>query len=211
MFTGIIEKNGIVKSISKNTKSTILDIAVDDILNEVKLGDSIAINGVCLTITNFNSNSFCADVMNETIKVTSLNKLNFGDNVNVERAMAANGRFDGHIVAGHVDQVSKIKNIKQISNSFLIELEIDQKNKLYVVEKGSITIDGISLTIAKLNENMVTVSIIPHTYTNTNLSNKKIGDIVNIEFDALGKYVAKQINKEKSVIDKSFLSENGFI
>ena len=124
MFTGIIEKVGKVKNIKKNTKSTVLSISVDDILNEVKLGDSIAINGVCLTVTSFTDKEFEADVMNETIKVTSLNKLNFGSVVNVERAMAANGRFDGHIVAGHVDQVGIVKNIKAVANSYLIDIEI---------------------------------------------------------------------------------------
>jgi len=210
MFTGIIEKVGKVKNIKKNTKSTVLSISVDDILNEVKLGDSIAINGVCLTVTSFTDKEFEADVMNETIKVTSLNKLNFGSVVNVERAMAANGRFDGHIVAGHVDQVGIVKNIKAVANSYLIDIEIKKENLDYVVNKGSITLDGISLTIAKLSGNIVTVSIIPHTFKHTNLVSKRIGSEINVEFDVLGKYVAKQ-TKNNSNITQDFLRNNGYL
>ena len=210
MFTGIIEKVGKVKNIKKNTKSTVLSISVDDILNEVKLGDSIAINGVCLTVTSFTDKEFEADVMNETIKVTSLNKLNFGSVVNVERAMAANGRFDGHIVAGHVDQVGIVKNIKAVANSYLIDIEIKKENLDYVVNKGSITLDGISLTIAKLSGNIITVSIIPHTFKHTNLVSKRIGSEINVEFDVLGKYVAKQ-TKNNSNITQDFLRNNGYL
>ena len=210
MFTGIIEKVGKVKNIKKNTKSTVLSISVDDILNEVKLGDSIAINGVCLTVTNFTNTEFEADVMNETIKVTSLNKLSFGSVVNVERAMLANGRFDGHIVAGHVDQVGIIKNVKAVANSYLIDVEIKKENLKYVVNKGSITLDGISLTIAKLNANIVTVSIIPHTYKHTNLVTKRIGSEINVEFDVLGKYVEKQ-TANKSSVTEDLLRSNGYL
>lgn len=208
MFTGIIEELGKVISIGKNQ----LSVQAEGILEDVKLGDSIALNGVCLTVTKIEKNSFDADISPETFSVTTLNKLKTGSTVNLERAIPANGRFGGHIVSGHTDGTGKVINLKKDGNFYLLEIELPKELERYVVKKGSITINGISLTVAELNGNTVKIAVIPHTYENTNLKILSNGDYVNIETDILAKYVEKFLSTSdnKTGISMEFLLRNGF-
>ena len=208
MFTGIIEELGKVQTITSNK----IEINASKITEDIKLGDSISVNGTCLTVTKILNNGFCADISPETYKVTSLSKLKSGDKVNLERAMSLNGRFGGHIVSGHIDGVGKCKNINKLGEFYNIEFELNNENSKYVVKKGSITIEGISLTVANIKNNIVTIAVIPHTFENTSLQNLKIGDIVNIETDILAKYVEKFLSTSdnSSGISMEFLLENGF-
>lgn len=208
MFTGIIEELGKVQNIESNK----ITVECDTVLEGIKLGDSIAVNGVCLTVTDFSSKSFTVDVSYETLRVTSLNNIKTGSFLNLERAMKANGRFGGHLVCGHVDGLGKIVDIKKSGNFFDIKVELDKKDSKYTVKKGSITIDGISLTIADVNENAINLAIIPHTFENTNLKFLQKGDFVNIETDITAKYIEKflSIGDNKSRISLEFLQEHGF-
>ncbi len=217
MFTGIVEEIGKVKSIKKGTNSAILEIEARLVLEGTKLGDSIAVNGICLTVTDLTANSFRADVMHETLNRSALKSAKAGMKVNLERAMLAGGRFGGHIVSGHVDGVGKIKSIKKDDNAILYRIEAEGKILRYIVEKGSITIDGISLTVADVTGRDFMISAIPHTVAQTILSEKKVGDYVNLENDIIGKYVEKLMTPEgqnkqenKSKISKEFLLANGF-
>ena len=180
MFTGIIEEVGTIKQIQKGAHSAILQIHANVVLEGLKIGDSVAVNGVCLTVTNLQSQCFHADVMHETLNRSSLSGLTIGSYVNLERAMPANGRFDGHIVAGHVDDVGKILDIKRDDNAIWYTIQASPNIMRYVVEKGSIAIDGISLTVARLSADSFSVSIIPHTALVTTLGKRKIGDAVNL-------------------------------
>ena len=194
MFTGIVEEIGKIINIKKGDLFSILEIAGDIIFSDIKLGDSIATNGVCLTVTNYNGNSFKADVMHTTLKATALGDLSVGSSVNLERAMPANGRFGGHIVSGHIDGTATIKSIKPIGNSLVYTFNAEDKLLKYMIPKGSIAIDGISLTISELMASSFSVSIIPHTAQETILSIKKPNDKVNIELDILGKYIDRLLN-----------------
>ena len=187
MFTGIIEEIGKIKSI---TNSRII-VECKNVLEGTNVGDSIAINGVCLTVTKVERNNFEADVSQETFKVTSFGRLKIGDFVNLERAMPANGRFGGHIVTGHIDGVGKIISVKKNSEFYDFIVELNESETKYTVKKGSITINGISLTVADIDKNIVKIAIIPHTYENTMLRELSSGDYVNIETDILSKYVEK--------------------
>ena len=211
MFTGIIEELGTVEQISQSTQTMELAIRASKILEDVKLGDSIAVNGVCLTVKQFTSNSFLADVMPETVKATSLQQLTVGMHVNLERAMLANGRFGGHIVSGHVDGVAIIKRKRPVANAVYVDLAMDRTLVAQCIEKGSITVDGISLTIFNMTDTLITISLIPHTYEQTVLGYKKAGDVVNIETDLIGKYVKKHLqNQTASTITKDLLQRTGF-
>lgn len=215
MFTGIIEEIGIIKNVKKNNKSSIITIQGKKIFEDINIGDSISVNGVCLTVTTFSNEIFTADVMNETLSRSSLSSLQNGSYVNLERAMSASGRFGGHIVSGHIDGTGKIIKIKRDDNAIWYTVTVEDNLIKYIVEKGSIAIDGISLTVANVNENSFSVSIIPHTSQETILSHKLVGDIVNIENDIIGKYVEKLITFEKNKKDESnitmdFLINNGF-
>jgi riboflavin synthase len=217
MFTGIIEETGTVQNIKKNHVSAVLTIQCSKVLENTAIGDSIAVNGVCLTVTSMGSNYFTADVMAETANRSSLGKLTGGSTVNLERAMAANGRFGGHIVSGHIDSVGYITDIVQDENAVWYTITVDKKLTRYIVEKGSVTLDGISLTVASVDEDSFKVSTIPHTRLVTNLKGKQTGDMINVECDMLGKYVEKllQFNntndeKHESKITMDFLRENGF-
>jgi len=209
LFTGIIEEIGKVKTIKKGAKSATLIIGGNLIFSDLKLGDSIAVNGICLTVTSINGNVFTADVMNETLSRSSIGELKNGSNVNLERAMSANGRFGGHIVSGHIDGTGKISAIKKDDIAIWYTLKTNSKIMRYIIEKGSITIDGISLTVAKVERDNFSVSIIPHTAEETVLSEKKIGSIVNLENDVVGKYIEKFMATPKG-ITKDFLLENRF-
>lgn len=214
MFTGIIEETGIVKKINKSGKTLALTIKADLIMCDIHLGDSIAVNGVCLTVTSFDKNLFTMDVMPETFQATTLKLLKEGSFVNLERAMSANGRFGGHFVTGHVDGVGKIRAKKPIENSIFFEVEIPIEFSHLVMEKGSITVDGTSLTIFNCDEHSLSVSIIPHTAHLSIIGNKNIGDLVNIEFDMMAKYffsfTQKKETKMATKITADFLKNNGF-
>lgn len=191
MFTGIIEETGTLGGIRKGQHSAVLRINARTVLEGVKIGDSIAVNGVCLTVTAFDASGFSADVMHETLNRSSLGSLSPGSRVNLERAMPANGRFGGHIVAGHVDGTGKIRDIRRDDNAVWYTIHAEPAVLRYIVEKGSITIDGISLTVARVNSDTFAVSVIPHTASVTNLSDRKKGDTVNLENDIIGKYVER--------------------
>ena len=215
MFTGIIEEVGTVKSIQKGSISSFIQINTDTVLSDAHIGDSIAVNGVCLTVTDLTGNSFQADIMNETLSRSSLGFLKNGSPVNLERAMSAQGRFGGHIVSGHIDGTGVISSVKQDGIALWYTINTDSEILRYIVEKGSIAIDGISLTVAKVTANDFSVSIIPHTASQTVLNYKKAGDTVNLENDIIGKYVEKLLNpdekkSEKSRITMDFLAKNGF-
>ena len=180
MFTGIIEELGTVKAVEKHAASAILHIGCSKILSDIHLGDSIAVNGVCLTVTAFNGKGFSADVMHETLNRSSLGKLSPGSRVNLERAMEAGGRFGGHIVSGHIDGTGTVSKIQRDDNAVWYTITCDDRLLKYIIEKGSIAIDGISLTVARLDSRSFSVSIIPHTLSETILADKKPGYIVNL-------------------------------
>lgn len=216
MFTGIIEEVGTVKAVQHGAVSSFIEIAADKIFEDMHLGDSIAVNGVCLTVTRFDGGSFRADVMNETLKRSSLGSLHSGSPVNLERAMAADGRFGGHFVSGHIDGTGTISDIRRDGIAVWYTIAAAPEILRYIVEKGSIAIDGISLTVAALTERSFSVSIIPHTAEQTVLSSKKSGDTVNLENDIIGKYVERLMSNKSekssscSGITAEFLARNGF-
>lgn len=212
MFTGIIEETGIIKNIKKGASSAVLTIKASKVLEDISLGDSIAVNGVCLTATSFTQGIFTADVMHETLERSSLGKLHTGSPVNLERAMKADGRFGGHIVAGHIDGTGTITDIRRDDNAVWYTIKAPEHIMRYIVEKGSIAIDGISLTVAYEGTDTFKVSIIPHTLSETALYIKKSGDIVNLENDCIGKYVEKLLKPygKSGSITREFLLENGF-
>ncbi|MEH7376144.1 MULTISPECIES: riboflavin synthase [Bacillaceae] len=218
MFTGIIEEIGVVANIQRTGESFVLAIEAKKILNDVHLGDSIAVNGVCLTVTSFTGKLFTVDVMPETVKASSLNMVKRGSKVNLERAMAAGGRFGGHFVSGHIDGTGIIKSKQSFENAVYYEIEAEQNILKYVILRGSITVDGTSLTVFAVTENSFTLSIIPHTLSETILGLKGSGDIVNLECDMIGKYVGHFIKnlssdtaeKRKTGITAQFLADNGF-
>lgn len=191
MFTGIIEEIGRVASVRQGAKSVVLTIEAKHILEDVHLGDSIAVCGVCLTVTSFTKTQFTADVMHETLNRSILGRLQSGGRVNLERAMAANGRFGGHIVSGHIDGTGVISAISKDDNAIWYTIRTESALLRYIVEKGSITIDGISLTVARVSASDFSVSVIPHTAQMTTLSERRVGDRVNLETDCIGKYVEK--------------------
>ena len=191
MFTGIIEEIGTVKKISLSGKSGSLEIGAKKILEGTKIGDSIAVNGVCLTVTSLSALGFCADVMAETLRRSSLGSLSVGSGVNLERAMAAGGRFGGHIVSGHIDGTGKITRLQKEENAVWVHISASEEILRLIVEKGSVAIDGISLTVASVSDSGFAVSVIPHTASETTLLSKKTGDLVNLENDIIGKYVQK--------------------
>lgn len=212
MFTGIVEEIGTINSITKSGNTLQLNIVAKKILTDVKLGDSIAVNGVCLTVTKFSTSNFTADVMPITFNITTLHKLKANSKVNLERAMAANGRFGGHIVSGHIDCVGEIVSLQQLENAILINIKFDSKHMQYCIEKGSIALDGTSLTIAKCGKDYIQVSLIPHTQDESIIGNKTTGENVNIEFDTLAKLTIQATqNANKSKIDMGFLRDNGFL
>ncbi len=190
MFTGIIEETGSV-SVQKTSAGAKINVKCKTVLDGTKIGDSIAVNGVCLTVTSLENSSFTADVMAETLRRSNLGLLAAGDKVNLERAMSAEGRFGGHIVSGHIDGCGTIAKIQKEGIANWLYIRCDSKILNLIIEKGSITIDGVSLTVALVNDTEFAVSIIPHTASETTLLSKKIGDKVNLENDIVGKYVQK--------------------
>ena len=211
MFTGIIEEIGKISNIKRGARSAILSIQASKVLEDAHLGDSIRVNGVCLTVTTLNGDVFTADVMNETLSRSSLGSLRAGSPVNLERAMAAGGRFGGHIVSGHIDGTGRIASVTRDDNAVWFRIMADKKLLRYIVEKGSIAIDGISLTVAKTDSESFSVSIIPHTIGQTILGTRKVGDTVNLENDIIGKYVEKLMQNDESGVTLDLLAKNGFM
>ncbi|MFE4710974.1 riboflavin synthase [Paenibacillus sp. NPDC056722] len=223
MFTGLIEEVGVLRGISTGGEMMVLNIGASVIMDDLKIGDSIAVNGVCLTATTLGDHYFTADVMPQTFRNSNLKELRIGSKVNLERAMAAGGRFGGHIVQGHVDGTGTFKSIKRDQNAVVFEIAADRKSLYkYIIPKGSITIDGISLTVVTTGTSSFTVSVIPHTLGETVLGHKRAGDSVNIECDVLGKYVdhllrygsagrEEEAEDISSGISHDFLAANGFI
>ncbi|MCR8660345.1 riboflavin synthase [Paenibacillus endoradicis] len=220
MFTGLIEEIGLIKGIRKHGEVMQINVAAKKVIKGIAIGDSIAVNGVCLTVTSFHMSEFTADVMPETFRKSSLSHLSNGRTVNLERAMIAGGRFGGHIVQGHVDSTGHIVARYIDGNAVVFEIKVGDGELLkYTIPKGSITIDGISLTIVSVLQNVVKVSVIPHTLAQTALQQRDVGDIVNLEGDVIGKYVEhllryqdKEIDKpKKSNLSSAFLTEHGFM
>lgn len=191
MFTGIIEEIGTITAIRRGQHSAVLEIQARTVLENTKIGDSIAVNGVCLTVTALRPRGFCADVMHETLNRSTLSRLSISSRVNLERAMPALGRFGGHMVAGHIDGTGTIAHIRRDDTAVWYTIRTAMPLLRYIVEKGSIAIDGISLTVAAVSDTDFSVSIIPHTAAQTTLSLRREGDIVNLETDIIGKYVEK--------------------
>lgn len=215
MFTGIIEEIGTIRAVRRGAKSSVLTIEGRLIFGDLKLGDSVAVNGVCLTASGISQNSFTADVMHETLDRSSLGSLKAGSRVNLERAMAANGRFGGHIVSGHIDGTGSVLKLRRDDNAVWYTIGTGSEILRYIVEKGSIAIDGISLTVAAVTQRDFCVSIIPHTAGATILSEKKLGDVVNLENDVIGKYVEKLFSREGAPkaaggITSDFLMKHGY-
>ncbi len=213
MFTGLIEEIGTVAKVEKTQKGATFVINCNKILEDIKIGASIAINGACHTVTDFTQNSITVNTSNETLNISNFSQLKQNDTVNLERAMTLSSRLDGHLVSGHIDGTAEF--IEKKSDGFSYKMFFKLKNELrkYLIYKGSITINGISLTIASIENNIFSVAIIPHTMQNTNLSSLKTGDIVNIETDIIAKYIENfsHVSNNTTNITKAFLEENGFI
>ncbi len=191
MFTGLIEEVGTLKSKKPEGLGVKLYFAAEKILEGIKTGDSISVNGVCLTTVEFDSEGFAVEAIEETLKKSDLGDLKIGDCVNLERPLKAEARLGGHFVLGHVDTTGKVKEIKELTNSHFITFSYPKEYSKYLIPVGSVAIDGVSMTVADLKEDSFSVGVIPHTWEETIFSKKKIGDRVNLEFDVLGKYIIK--------------------
>jgi riboflavin synthase len=210
MFTGIIEEIGEVKNISSGIKSKNFGIKVGKILDDLKVGDSLNIDGACQTVVNVKKDSFVVQAVEETLKRTNLDFLKIGDKVNLERPLKLSDRLGGHLLSGHIDCTTQIKSITPAGDSLIFEFDLPSEYSDLVIEKGSIAIEGISLTLAELKQGSFTVAVIPHTLQMTNLKERKVKDLVNLEFDLLGKHVKRVLeNKEnkKSKITEEWLKE----
>ena len=217
MFTGIIEEIGTIHSVKRTQNSLTLEISGTVIFDDLKIGDSVAVNGVCLTATTIGANRFTADVMPESVKMTTLLNLSASSPVNLERAMAANGRFGGHVVAGHVDGQGNIIGKDHVGNSIVFRITTSSDILHYIIYKGSITVDGASLTVSKVGEGWFEISIIPHTIGNTILQYASIGTTVNLETDIFGRYIehfmkgTHQESSHTSTVTMDTLVRNGFL
>ena len=215
MFTGIIEEIGEIRDIIPRNENLSIEIRAARVLENTKLGDSIAVNGVCLTVCKLNKDSFIADVMGETYRRTNLKLLKKNSKVNLERALSLSDRLGGHIVSGHVDGLGRLINKEKENISTWLTIQVSTKIAKYIVEKGSITIDGVSLTVARVDGDIFKVSIIPHTSQETTILSRDIGYDFNIENDIVGKYVEKLLGykdiEKKSNITEDFLMRNGFM
>lgn len=217
MFTGIVEEIGSIKQVQRGEKSSVITVSAKKVLENTQLGDSIAVNGVCLTVTNIEGGCFTADVMAETMRRTNLGIQSAGSRVNLERALLPTTRMGGHIVSGHIDGTGKITAYQKEDNATWVTVSAGDNILKYVVEKGSIAIDGISLTVAYADSKCFKVSVIPHTSQETTLLNKSIGTAVNLECDIIAKYVEKLIgfqgiqSEQQDDISMQMLAENGFI
>lgn len=209
MFTGIIEEIGVITSIKRKTHALEMTIRAKTVLDDVKRGDSISVNGVCLTVSSFTADMFVVDVIPETFRSTTLSELTSNSQVNLERAMAANGRFGGHFVSGHIDGIGVIRSVKKETNAITKKIELDSSLLKYMMVKGSVSVDGTSLTIFDIDRTSITISLIPTTQNDSLIGNKGIGDKVNIECDMLAKYT-ERMQTAKSHMSKEWLQEQGF-
>jgi riboflavin synthase len=207
MFTGIIQKIGTIKKISANGENSVIEITASTILNGQKKGDSISINGICSTITGLSKTAFTVEFMPETLKKTTASKWKEEEKVNLEPALKVGDNMSGHFVSGHVDTTGKIRTINDNEIDILYPRELAK----FLALKGSVTVDGISLTISKLEENFFTVSLIPHTLENTTIGIKKEGDLVNIEIDIIARYLKRLFDARDKQTNYEFLKERGFI
>ena len=189
MFTGIIEEIGKIEHINNSEDFIRMSIIADEVLEDAKIGDSISINGTCLTVTSIDSSLFTVDIVKETLDKTNLKYLEKGNIVNLERAMKASGRFDGHIVQGHIEDVAEIVSIKNNNDYCIVTLALPKRLAKYCIYKGSIALNGVSLTIAKIDKNIIDIWLIPHTLKHTTFKDNQIGDYINVETDIVGKYI----------------------
>lgn len=211
MFTGIIEEMGEVKALRREGGSARLTLSASAVLEETVLGDSICVNGVCLTVVDKGNREFSADVAAETLKVTNLGELRVGQVVNLERALRMSARIGGHLVTGHVDTVGRIREKRQEGNSWRYSIEMPSDALRYIIKKGSVAMDGISLTVADVSESGFSVAVIPHTAKVTTLGIKSVGDSVNLETDIIGKYVERLLSaRTGGKVNVDFLKEHGF-
>lgn len=210
MFTGIVEEMGRIRKIIGGLKKRRFEIEGKEVLEDLKVKNSININGACLTVVELKRSSFEVEAVEETLKRTNLRELKTGDRVNLERGLKLSDRLGGHIVLGHIDCVGRIKSIRRKENFWDFEITTQKEFLPYIVEKGSVAIEGVSLTVVFVGSFFFRVSIIPFTYQNTTFGKKKVGDKVNIEFDILGKYVEKILKKDKKNFTYDFLKEKGF-
>ena len=215
MFTGIIEETGRIADIRRHSLSASLTVSCRKIMEDIHLGDSIAVNGICLTVTAFSGSEFTVDVMPETIEKTSLKLLKNGSVVNLERAMPADGRFGGHIVSGHIDGTGTVLEIQENEIAVIYKIGVSKELADGIVEKGSVALDGISLTVIDVTNEYFTVSLIPHTRNVTNMQGKRIGDPINVETDVIGKYVKKYLKTQEPAsaerLTLDFLVDKGFM
>lgn len=216
MFTGIVEELGVVKLLSVRGKAAQLRLSAQTVLTDVRLGDSIAVNGVCLTVVSFSVREFTVDVMPETLRKSNLMELKPGDPVNLERALALGGRLGGHLVSGHVDGIGSIMERRLEGNAVIYQFSVPPEVLRYIIPKGSVAIDGISLTVADMGLDWFSVSVIPHTVSSTTLGRKSEGEKVNLENDLIGKYVERLLfsqrdEKQKEDISMDFLMKTGFL
>jgi len=217
MFTGLVEELGKVRSVSKGVHSIRLTLTATKVIEDVKIGDSIAVDGTCLTVVDFSPNSFTADIMPETFDRTTLSLKKPGDAVNLERTLRLGDRLGGHIVSGHIDAVGELISVRTRDNANILRIRLPEYLTPLLIQQGSVAVDGVSLTIVDCQENWFEVSLIPHTWGVTVLSHKQVGDKVNIETDVLGKYIHRlaksdpRIGKNKTVIGEEFLAKHGFL
>ena len=213
MFTGIIEEIGKISSIQPIAGGKRIKISAKIIMDDISLNDSICVNGVCLTVININNGDFWVEAVGPTLEKSTFSEINVSDFVNLERSLKLNDRLGGHFVQGHVNGIGRITEINKLGENYFLKLELRDNLQKYLISEGSITVDGISLTIAELDNAKVGISIIPHTYKNTSIQFKKVGDLVNIETDMIAKYVEKLL-KEKSSSDmnitENWLKELGY-
>ena len=216
MFTGIVEEVGAVVRLDRGARSAVLTVRAETVLEGTRIGDSIAVNGVCLTVTALGGGTFTADVMHETLDRSALGRLRPGDRVDLERAMAADGRFGGHIVSGHIDGVGTVRAVRRDDNAVWYTIDAPPEVLRYVVEKGSVTVDGISLTVARVDARSFAISAIPPTVAQTVLRDRRPGDLVDLEADIIGKYVEKLLRPHAAgaagggTLTRAFLAEHGF-
>ena len=218
MFTGLIEELGVVRSIKKNAEGAYIVVGASKILADLKIGDSVSVNGPCLTVTSFNQDSFTVFAMPETLKKSTLGGLTAGEKVNLERAMTLGGRLGGHLVSGHIDAVVTLTGRNPQGGAIILDFEAPHTLMRYIVTKGSVSLDGVSLTVVDTAESSFSVGLIPHTSAETTLGYRKIGLSVNLEVDLIGKYVEKMLTPrletpggKKETLTMSLLQENGYI
>jgi len=215
MFTGLIEEIGEILKLESDNQASTITVKANKVLKDVKIGDSIATNGACLTVVKHTADQYTVEVMAETMRKTNLNKLKTGDKVNLERALRVGDRLGGHIVSGHIDGVGTVASFQREDNAIWVTVETSKEVLKYIIYKGSITIDGISLTVASVDDKSFKVSLIPLTSGDTTLAAKKIGEEVNLECDIIGKYVEKLMGyskpEDKKDISMNLLRDNGFL